>query len=203
MLPETRLTACPECDLLCREPVHVASGRVRCVRCGAVLYRVRPNGLDHTLALALAAAVLFVVANLFPLVGLAAEGHESSTTLFGTVRTLHGQDMNSVAGLVFITTIVMPAVQIAALLYMLLPLQLGWVPTGLPMVFRLVHAVRPWGMVEVFMLGTLVALTKLAHLAAVVPGVALWSFAALMLVMVAIAAAFEPHELWARVAEIR
>ena len=119
------------------------------------------------------------MANAFPIVGLEAAGHHTSTTLFGTVRALHDDDMTSVAGLVFITTILMPALEIAALLYMLLPLKLGRVPRGLPAVFRLVHAVRPWGMVEVFMLGTLVALTKLAALASVVPGIALWSFGAL------------------------
>jgi len=108
-----------------------------------------------------------------------------------------------VAGLVFDTTILMPALQIAALLYMLLPLKLGWVPTGLPAVFRVVHAVRPWGMVEVFMLGTLVALTKLAHLASVEPGVALFSFGALMFLVAAAAASFDTNALWERVEELR
>ena len=70
--------------------------------------------------------------------------------------------MTSVAALVFVTTFLMPALQIGALLYLLLPLKLGRVPHGLPRVFRLVHAVRPWGMVEVFMLGMLVRSAKLA-----------------------------------------
>ena len=125
------------------------------------------------------AAVLFLIANAFPIVGLEAAGHHSSTTLFGAVRQLYDDDMTSVAGLVFTTTILMPGLEIAALLYLLLPLKLGRVPRGLPAVFRLVHAVRPWGMVEVFMLGTLVALVKLAALASVVPGIALWSFVVL------------------------
>ena len=95
-------------------------------------------------------------------------------------------------------------------------------PRGLPAVFRLVHAVRPWGMVEVFMLGTLVALTKLAALASVVPGIALWSFGVLqketsicvllialwsfgvlMLLVAAAAASFDTHALWERVEELR
>ena len=66
------------------------------------------------------------------------------------------------------------------------------------LVFRMLQAVRPWGMVEVFMLGVLVSLVKLAHLAGVVAGIALWSFAALMLVMAAITAVFDPRALWAR-----
>ena len=197
------LTACHECDLLQRETPVPPGGTARCARCGAVLYRNQRDGLDRTLAYALGAAVLFVVANAFPIVGLEASGNRTSTTLFGTVQTLHNQDMTIVAGLIFVTTILMPALEIGALIYMLLPLKLGRVPQGLPAVFRLVHAVRPWGMVEVFMLGTLVSLAKLAHLAHVVPGIALWSFGALMVLVAAAAASFDPHALWARVEAAR
>lgn len=165
-----------------------------------VLYRNVPDSLDRTLALTLAAAVLFVVANAFPIVGLDAQGNRTSTTLFGTVRTLHDDGMTSVAALVFVTTILMPAVELGAMLYMLLPLKLGRVPHGLPAMFRAVQTVRPWGMVEVFILGTLVSLAKLAHLASVAPGIALWSFAALMVLLAAMKAAFDPRALWERVA---
>ena len=198
-----RLHACHDCDLLLREVALPPGGNARCPRCGAVLYRRRHNGLDRTLAYSMSAAVLFVIANAFPIVGLEAAGHASSTTLFGAVRTLWDEDMHSVAGLVFTTTILMPALEIAALLYLLLPLKLGRVPAGLAPVFRTVQAVRPWGMVEVFMLGTLVALTKLAALASVVPGVALWSFAVLMFLMAAAAASFDTQELWQWVEERR
>jgi paraquat-inducible protein A len=197
------LIACHECDLLQREVPLAPGGAARCTRCSAVLYRNTPDGLDRTLAYALAAAVLFAVANAFPIVGLDAQGNRTSTTLFGTVRALHDDGMTSVAGLVFVTTILMPALNIGALLYMLLPLKLGRVPHGLPAVFRLVDAVRPWGMVEVFMLGTLIALTKLAALASVVPGIALWSFGALMFLVAAAAASFDSHALWARVEAAR
>jgi paraquat-inducible protein A len=201
-MPGLRLIACHDCDLLQRATPLPEGGTARCPRCGAVLYRRRSDGLNRTLAYALGAATLFVVANSFPIVGLEAAGNHTSTTLFGTVRTLYDQDMTSVAGLVFVTTILMPALQIGALLYMLLPLKLGRVPHGLPAVFRVMHAVRPWGMVEVFMLGTLVALTKLAALASVVPGIALWSFGVLMLLIAAAAASFDSHELWTRVEEV-
>jgi len=197
------LHACHDCDLLQREVPVPPGGSARCPRCGAVLYRRRENGLDRTLAYSLGAAVLYVIANSFPIVGLEAAGHRSSTTLFGAVRTLWDQNMGSVAGLVFTTTILMPGLEIAALLYLLLPLKLGRVPAGLAPVFRVVQAVRPWGMVEVFMLGTLVAITKLAALASVVLGVALWSFALLMFLMAAAAASFDNHELWQRVEERR
>ncbi len=174
------------------EPRPVAGGAV-------LLYRRTRNSLDRTLAFTLAAAILMIVANLFPIVALNFQGNHTSTTLFGSVRTLYNDEMRSVAALVFATTILMPALDVGAMLYMLLPLKLGWVPPGLPAMFRLVQVVRPWGMVEVFMLGTLVSLAKLGHLAHALPGIALWSFGALMLLVAAAAASFDADELWAHV----
>ena len=196
----TSLIACRECDLLQREIVLPPGGTACCSRCGAVLHRSKPDSLDRTLAFTVGAAVLFILANVFPVVGLEAQGNRTSTTLFGTVRTLHDQGMTSVAVLVFVTTILMPMLDIGAMLYMLLPIRLGVVPKGLPAMFRLIQTVRPWGMVEVFMLGTLVSLAKLSHIAAVRPGIALWSFGMLMFLVAAAAASFEAHDFWAQVA---
>ena len=193
-----RLIACHECDLLQHEAKLPRGGVARCGRCGAELYRSHPHSLERTLALTAGAIVLFAVANSFPVIGLKAQGQVIQTTLYHTVQTLHDQDMTSVAALVFVTTIAVPALELFALSYLLLPLRLGRVPLHFAGVFRVLQAVRPWGMVEVFMLGVLVSLVKLAHVAGVVPGVALWSFGALMLVMAAISAVFDPRALWAR-----
>jgi paraquat-inducible protein A len=195
------IIACHECDALQREVALPAQGTVWCVRCGALLYRNTPASLDRTLAYLLAAACFFVLANAFPLAGLEAQGDRTSTTLFGTVRALHDTGMTSVAALVFVTVILMPGLKLAAMLYMLLPLKFGRVPQGLPTVFRLVQMVRPWGMVDVFMLGTLVSLVRLAHLANLQPGVALWALGALMFMLAAADAGFNPRALWTRVRE--
>ena len=192
------LIACHECDLLQHEAPLPRGGVARCARCGAELYRDRPDSLERTLALTAGAVFLFVIANSFPIIGLALQGQVIQTTLYKTVDTLWDEEMKSVAALVFVTTIAMPALQLSAFTYLLLPLRLGRVPPHFALVFRMLQAVRPWGMVEVFMLGVLVSLVKLAHLAGVVPGIALWSFAALMLVMAAITAVFDPRALWER-----
>jgi paraquat-inducible protein A len=119
------LIACRECDLLQRAVVLSEGGTARCPRCGAVLYRKTAGSLDRTLAYALAAAALFVIANTFPILGLDAQGNYTSTTVFGTVRALHATGMSAVAALVFVTTILIPAIDLAALLYLLVPLRLG------------------------------------------------------------------------------
>jgi paraquat-inducible protein A len=190
------LVACHECDLLQREAPLPGGGVARCGRCGAELYRDRPSSVDRSLALTAGALLLFIIANSYPILGLALQGQVINTTLYGAVERLWDEDMKSVAALVFATTIAMPALELLALFYLLAPVRAGRVPPGFALVFRALQAVKPWGMVEVFMLGVLVSLVKLAHLAGVVPGIALWSFGALMLVMAALASVFDPRSLW-------
>jgi paraquat-inducible protein A len=198
MTTDAPLIACHECDLLQREVVLPRRGVARCGRCGAELYRSHPHSLELTLAYTAAAIVLFAMANMFPIVGLKLQGQVIETSLFHAVRVLYDEDMKPVAALVFATTMLMPALELFAMTYLLLPLKLGRVPPHFAPVFRMLQAVRPWGMVEVFMLGVLVSMVKLAHLATLVTGVALWSFGALMLLMAAVAATFDQRELWAK-----
>jgi paraquat-inducible protein A len=196
------LIACHECDVLQREPPLPAGGVARCVRCGALLYRRIRNGIDRTLAYTMAAGILFLVANFFPIISLRFNDVSNATTLLGAVSGLYDQHFPLVAALVLITTIIAPATELAALTYLLLPLRLGSVPRHFAAVFRFVHAIQPWGMIEVFVLGVLVSLVRLASVAEVTPGVALWSFGALMFLLAAGAASFEARDLWQRVAEI-
>jgi paraquat-inducible protein A len=192
------LLACGECDLLLRVAALPPGRRAACPRCGAVVLTRKRDSLRRTLAFALASAVLFCIANAFPIVGIDVHGNRSATTLLGAVQTLWDQDMRAVATLVFVTTFLVPALDLAALCWLLLPLQFGRRPAGFAPLMRVVHTLRPWGMVEVFLLGVLVSLVKLAHLALVVPGMAMWSFAALMLTLAATASSFDAEAVWAR-----
>jgi paraquat-inducible protein A len=196
-MPTDALIACPECDLLQRETALPPGGIARCGRCGAQLYRSHPDSLDRSLACTLGADVFLALANTLPIVGLKAGGDQVQTTLWGAVRALYAQDMWLVAGLVLLTTIVAPLTELAAMTYLLVPLKFNRIPRSMPQAFRTLNLVRAWSLVEVFMLGMLVALVKLAHIASVIPGVALWSFGALMLLLAAARAAFDPHALWA------
>lgn len=170
-----------------------------CIRCGHVLLRHQPDGLKRSLAFALTAAALFVISNAFPIVGLSSKGLVSSTSLLGMVNMLFHDDMPLVAGLVFLTTFLMPALEIGALIYLLLPLSFGHRPPNLAKVFRIMHLSRPWAMVEVFMLGLLVTISKLHAMATVVPEIALWSFVFLMISLTAAAANFDSRTYWEQI----
>ncbi len=196
MSQTTPLIACPECDRLQREPPLVPGGSADCVRCGAELFRYKPRSIDQTLAFVLAAAIVFVFANVFPLMEMEAAGLRSTTTLFGTVRALQQAGMPSVAVLVLLTAILLPALELAAMGYILLPLRLRRVPAGLRGTFRALCLVRPWGMAEVFILGALVAFVKLRDVAAVHSGVALYALGGFVLLFAAADAAFEPRAVW-------
>ena len=193
-----QLLACPECDLLQHDVPSPRPCKALCARCGAVLYQRGDGGLERTLALTVTALVLLALANAFPILTLELQGERTTATLGGAAAELWSQDTPLVALLVLFMALVMPLAELAALAYLLVPLRNGIRPPGFAEVFRLVQFASRWGAVEVFVLGALVSLVKLGHLADVEPGVALASYGALMLVMASIEASFDPRELWAR-----
>ena len=192
------LVACPDCDLLNRLD-GPAAATLLCARCGAVLRRHRPNSIDRTLALVVAALLLFTLANAFPFLAMQTGGLVQETTLLSGVQELWRQGLRLLAALVFCTCVLVPAAQLTGLVTILLPLRLGRrPPPGAARILRLVQAAAPWGMMEVFMLGILVALVKLGHMATIVPGVSVFSFAALIVVMAAAFSTLDPVLVWAR-----
>lgn len=197
------ILACKDCDLLQLGAPVTRGSALRCLRCHAELRRGRSNGLANALAFTLASAVLLVISNVYPIVGLSVNGNLIQTTLAGSVRVLYSNETWPLAVLVGLTTILMPVLQTVAMLWLLLPLQWGRVPWRAAAAFRLFQLSRPWGMTEVLILGLLVALVKLAHIATVVPGTALWSFILLMLLLAAASAAFDPREVWTRITAAR
>jgi paraquat-inducible protein A len=191
------LIACQECDLLQEEIVLPPGGVALCSRCKAQMYRSTPHGLERALVCTISSTILFLMANAFPIIGLELQKTRNATTLFGSVYYLYQHGLGPVAALVLATTIVVPTIELASMLYILLPLRLGHVVRGLPQVFRVVQLIHPWGMVEVFMLGIIVSIVRVSNFATVEPGLALWSFAALMLMLTASAFYFNERDLWA------
>ncbi|MGB9082883.1 MAG: paraquat-inducible protein A, partial [Desulfuromonadaceae bacterium] len=126
------------------------------------------------------------------------QGVRSAINLLGAVRSLWDQEMQFISLLVFLTTILIPALELVTMTYLLLPLKLRQVPAGYTHFLRMMQIVEPWGMVEVFTLGVLVSLVKLTSSFKVIPGVALWSFGCLTFLLAAAAASFSARDVWAR-----
>ncbi len=192
------IIACHECDLLHQRQPLPPGGTARCVRCGSVLYRNKPNSLDRVLALTATGLILFVVANVYPFLTFRLEAQKQETTLITGIVELYNQGMWIVAGVVFLTSILVPLLELTGMLYLLLPLKFNILPWKLPVFFRWIRSFKPWGMMEVFMLGILVSFVKLSKMATIIPGIALYAFMALIFVLAASAAALDPHIVWNR-----
>ncbi|AIY41551.1 Paraquat-inducible protein A [Collimonas arenae] len=189
------LIACEGCDALYRK-VSLRRGEIaHCPRCGTELDRDAGRQRERILPLTVASLIMFMIANSFPIVEIELQGLRSQTTLFGAVLSLTTEGMSLVAMLVLATTILFPLLQLLFLLYLLLSLRKQHRPAGFRWLVRAMQNLRPWGMVEVFLLGVLVAVVKLSNMATVIPGVALWAFGVLTVLLTAVVS-FNPRHFW-------
>jgi paraquat-inducible protein A len=188
--------ACHECDAIHRIKPLAPKVAAHCIRCGAVLYKHKPNSLDRTLAFAFAGLILFMLANSFPFLGLKIGSQFRETTLITGIYELYVQGMQVIAILVLLTTVVVPFTQMMCLFYILLPLKFDRAPRSLPRVLRFLHSMAPWSMMEVFLVGILVSVVKLAKMAQVIPGISLYSFLALIFVLSAMTVSLDSHLIW-------
>lgn len=192
-VPDT--VVCPGCDAVySRAPLHPRDV-AHCPRCGTELGRHPGQQERRILPLTVACLIMFAIANLFPIVEIELQGLRSQTTLAGAVVVLGAEGMSPVALLVLATTILFPLLQLCILAYLLIPLSREHRPVGFALLVRAMQSLRPWGMIEVFLLGVLVAIVKLSSMATVVPGPALWAFVALTVMLTAVIS-FNPGAFW-------
>jgi paraquat-inducible protein A len=169
------------------------------VRCGCTLAR-RPCGPpDLPLALTVAAAIAFVVANVSPLMDLSAVGRVSSTTIVGGAYEMWMQGEKITGVLVAFCAVIAPGGFLSFMLTLLLAARRTPVPRWVGEMLRWGHHFEMWSMLEVMTLGILVALIKIAVLATVQVGIGMFAVGALVLLFPAIALTFDEHELWQRV----
>lgn len=193
------LTACHECDLLHCLASLAPGARAYCTRCGSLMYREAPGGVDRPLALTLAALGLFLIATLFPFLALNIEGRVEQNLVVSGVLALWHNGMPELAVLVALTSIGFPLLTLGGLLWLLAPVKLGLHAPGSALVMRMINAIGPWTLLGVFLLGALIAFVKLQDLAAVIPGVSLFAFAGLMIAVTAAVSSFDVALLWPRV----
>jgi len=198
-LPDSTLIACPHCDLLQRLPDLAPGESARCPCCDEELWRRYAHNLERPLALTIAAALLYVVANSVPMLGLTVVGREAYTTVFGGAEHLWAAGWESVAALVFFTAVAAPGLQIGLMLAILLGALRDQPPRWVGILLRYYSSVSTWSMIEVMILGVLVALIKIADYAKVIPGLALFVLGALIFLIAAIEASFDPRGVWERV----
>ncbi|WP_112873313.1 paraquat-inducible protein A [Paracoccus endophyticus] len=177
------LIACPRCDALHVDTELTPGETARCVRCHSVLARPREGAFTQIVALSVTSMVLMVAAVFFPFLEISRMGFGNATSIFGVALAFSQGWLMPLTVAVLGFIVALPALRAALLVYVLLPMR----GQGLPArhagaAFRLSEILRPWSMAEIFVIGTSVALVKVAGLATVSLGPAFWAFCALIVV---------------------
>lgn len=196
MSEELTTVACPSCDLLQAVPPLARRERALCARCGHCLLVAGEVDLQFNVALAVAALILLVIANGFPIMSLQLEGQARVTTVLEGVRALWQGDRAETAILVAAVTIVIPLIRSLAVIGIAWPLLNGDPLSKHARALRFVADLTPWGMTEVYLLGALVAFVKLGDMARVEAGPAMFAFAALSLLSAYSTRHLDSQQLW-------
>jgi paraquat-inducible protein A len=155
--------------------------------------------LERTLAFAVAAAIVLIVANAPTLMELSVAGRKASTTILGGAIEMWLRGQQITAMIVIFCTVVAPAVYIGIMFTVLLSARRTPAPWWIGRLLRWSEWHQSWAMVEVMMLGILVALIKIAELATVTPGIGMFAAGTLVVLVAAMTVSFDPHEVWQRV----
>lgn len=190
------LSGCTTCGLVNRLD---AQGRGRCRRCGETLHARTPVSRQRTLALLLAAVVMYIPANLYPIMSTTSLGNTSPSTIIGGVMLFLQHGDIPIAVIIFTASVVVPIGKILAL---------GWLcyavrHRGEPLsnvtrvrLYRITEFIGRWSMVDVFVVAILVALIRAGELISVEPGPAALSFASVVIITMLAAHSFDPRMIW-------
>jgi paraquat-inducible protein A len=192
---------CRGCGLFQHVPPLGPGQSAVCRRCDTVLRHGRRDSLNRTLACALGAVMLFLLALQLPFMDVTAAGKTYQANLFTGPRMLDVRGMWEISVVVLITLVGMPAAQFTLLIAVLAGLKLKRPPPFLPLLFGWVERVRPWSMIEVFLLGVFVAYTRLTAIATVAVGPALFALGGVMLCLIAADIELDCEDVWHAMAE--
>lgn len=197
------LVACPECDVLNQVPELAPGESACCVRCDRTLSRNPRDSIRRSIALTWTGIILYLIACVFPFLSFGKAGIFAHTRLVTGIVGLYHEGMYFLAAAISFTIIIVPIFSLCSLCYLLLPLQANLRLPGAAGVLRLLHRLQPWNMVEIFVIGIIVAAVKLAKMASLEPGLAAWALLALMFVLAWISASLEPRLVWERLEAAR
>ncbi|WP_420234528.1 paraquat-inducible protein A [Pseudomonas sp. ABY48] len=195
MADTDRLIICEHCDAVYEPVVLAPHQRAACVRCHAVIQRYSGLTIEQRLALSVTAAVLWVFANIYPVMSIRLQGLSNSATLWDSITALSEGPITFIAWVTAVVIILAPAFQLVLLLWVLGHAYTRRRAPGFNLCMRSLETLRPWSMLEVCLLGALVAVIKLAGLLDVLPGIGLFALAALSLLMIRIAGR-DVRDLW-------
>ena len=189
------LIICEHCDCVYEKVTLAKHQKTLCTRCGGVLQRYDGLTLQQRLALTVTALMLWVFANFYPVMSISLKGLKNSATLWDSVMALSLGPITFIAMVAAIAMIIAPIFQLLLLIWVLVFALAGRRSPAFKFCMRWLETLRPWSMLEVCLLGAMVAVIKLAGFLDVLPGIGLFALAILSLMMIRIAGR-DIRELW-------
>jgi paraquat-inducible protein A len=195
MATSDQLIICEHCDCVYEKVTLAKHQKTLCTRCGGVLQRYNGLSVEQRLALTFAALMLWIFANFYPVMSISLKGLKNSATLWDSVVALSLGPITFIALVAAIAMIIAPIFQLLLLIWVLSFALKHQRAPGFSFCMRWLESLRPWSMLEVCLLGAMVAVIKLAGLLDVLPGIGLFALAVLSLMMIRIAGR-DIRELW-------
>jgi len=196
MLVKEKVLACPYCQTLNGIEHLNDTHDAFCSRCEAPLWYAETDSLNRTLSLTVAALICYILANAFPLLTIHSLGIHESDTLLSITIMLYEKNTTSLAVLVLLTSEVIPLLTMLAALYLLVPIKFNRTPFAKAHVYQALKQLEPWSMASVFLMGILIASTKLQDLADINLGIALYSLVFFIILHTAAKRTFSPELVW-------
>jgi paraquat-inducible protein A len=193
--PSHSLVICEHCDTVHRARALARGQTMRCVRCGALLARYHALDAGAMLALVLTALIVFLIANVWPVVTLGLGAQQSSATLWGTIIMMWRQDAQVVSIVAAATLFFFPLNKMLMLGWVLLFARDGRRAPGFAFIMKTLHYLQPWTMSEVFVLGAMVSIVKARAYFDVQPDPGIWAYGVLTL-LITIFSGIDLRSLW-------
>ncbi|WP_020560840.1 paraquat-inducible protein A [Thiofilum flexile] len=203
LLTTDHLIACPACGVVHQFQNLMPKTQARCQRCETVLYRYHPYWQSQSEALWLAACILFVISNSFPLFMMRTQGMMQELSMLRAVTAFWQGDLYLISALLALNLLLLPLLELVIVGWVLLTLRLQWQAARALLLLRGLQEFKPWGMLEIFMLSTLVALIKLGDLASLVMEIAFFSLSLQIIVIALLNRAFEPFWVWRTLGQLK
>jgi paraquat-inducible protein A len=189
------LVSCHTCGLLSRLPGHEAA---HCPRCSTRLHARKPDSLSRTWALVILAYVLYVPANLLPILESRALLTAESNTIMSGILMFWETGSWMIAALVFIASIVVPLTKLLALTWLLVSVQMKSRarPQQRTQLYRMVEFIGRWSMLDIYVVALTVTLVQVGTLASIEVGPGALAFGAVVVVTMIAARSFDPRLIW-------
>jgi paraquat-inducible protein A len=190
------LLLCHVCGLLSRAPSD--GGESHCPRCSAPLHFRKPNSVSRSWALLIAAYIMYIPANLLPIMKTGSLfGAQDDTIMSGVVYLWHSGSWD-LALVVFIASILVPLLKLIALSLLLVSVHFRstWLPLQRTKLYRIVELIGRWSMLDIYVVTILAALVQVGSLATITAGPAALAFGAVVVLTMFAAMAFDPRLIW-------